>query len=71
LSENLWGGTVDSLFHPFRIPPCRDYFYNWGLSDACCNFGVDVAEWLAELFLQGIQSFSCPKLRKYALEFTP
>jgi hypothetical protein len=67
----IYEGTCDGLFHPFRIPAWRYYAYNGGLSDACCNFGVDVAEWLAELFLQGIQGFSCPKLRQDALEFTP
>jgi hypothetical protein len=34
------------------------------------HFGVDIAEWLAELFLQGIQGFSCSKLKQDALAFT-
>jgi hypothetical protein len=35
------------------------------------RFCVDVAERLADLFLQGIQGFSCPKFKKYASELTP
>jgi bacteriorhodopsin len=35
------------------------------------RFCVDVAEQLADLFLQGIQGFSCLKFKKYASELTP
>jgi hypothetical protein len=67
----IYEGTCDSLFHPSRIRLWREYIYNGGLSDACFNFGVDVAEWLADSFLQGIQGFSCPRFRQDALEFNP